>query len=763
MRLPLALLSVATILISACSGSGSFSPPPSSTATSQSGFGLAPSTIDLSPGTLVDNFNGQGDTAGVTYTPTASSACSTSSGSIVVGGDSSGQLDVAGSPLIFTVAATGATPPATCTVTVTGSDGSSASVTVNYNNPPVTDVPDTRARVNVAAGATPTALSFTALVTQTITVSGFIGTVTPTVACKSAKSGLTVAPSDASTFAVIPWGQGSIANTCTIALTDTAKNSATVNVAMSIGAMGKLTASPRNVQFGCAGSSTPYNCETLTQVAIAENGNQTYNLWTRPGLKGTCAKAFYGPLQMTADGKTFSQSIAGSAVTVTFAGLLTTTATSLDCSQIVVTDSNSPAQRVAIGVTPAIGSASSIATANAPPCTGPDARVAAPNAPHGMYVWNPYQVDGGEWESSLEQYVIGKDPDLCGVSLLVEWSEVEKTKGGFDWSKVITQAGPYFNAGLTVNLLFVDSSESGNGTDSATPAWVFNQDGVAKVTCPNNPAAPDFMDPTFEADWEAFIDAAVAEFSLPASQGGSSITAQVGYMRFGIGAGTEAYAGHMTGNSASAQNCLAIWSATPSPGWTYDKWVTHTRHIVNHMGSLNTHGKQLMVAMNEIPNYPNTIYDYPNAEAEVAANNGVGFGTENLGIGHVADNESTPPPAPTPPASPMPCSPQANNGSIYWCQAFYRHVGVVPFEFQPIEAVALPLTNADGSLQYNINFANMLQYGLVNNAQIFELYPQDWLEADGPSGLLPTNYGENQQTWRQALDNTAVILGAHHQ
>src|SRR5579864_1937259 len=52
-------------------------------------------------------------------------------------------------------------------------------------------------------------------------------------------------------------------------------------------------------------------------------------------------------------------------------------------------------------------------------CTARDPHVPVPGAPHGMYVWNPYKVQGGKFEKTLEANVIGKDPTLCGVSLVV--------------------------------------------------------------------------------------------------------------------------------------------------------------------------------------------------------------------------------------------------------------------------------------------------------------------------------------------------------
>ena len=736
------LLSVATVVaLCACSGVQSFSP----SSGAQSSFQLTPASVDLTPDMPSDTFNGQGDVAGVTYTPAASPQCASSTGSIVVSGDSVAQVDVAGSPLLFTVNAVGAAPPSTCTVTVSGSDGTSASIVATFDNSPVTDLPDMRNRIYAAAGVTPSALSFTSVASvQEVAVSGFSGVTKASVSCHVASSGVQVSPTRLTgpgTFTVIPFGQGGVSNNCGISITDTQGDQGTVAVALSIGALAKLTAAPRQLQFACAGSTAPFNCQSMQAVAIAENGTHTYSIVTRPTLKGSCANVFYGPLTMTADGTTFAQSVTGSALTLTFAGLLNT-APPPNCSQIVITDNGSPAQRAQIGVVSvAAPPPSSLSGATPPPCTGTDHRVADPTAPHGMYVWNPYKVQGGVYEQYMEQYVIGKDPNLCGVSILVGWSNVEKTKGNFDWSQVLTWATPYVNAGLTVNLLFADASEVGSNT--ATPSWVTDPSGdnVATISCSGQPSYPDYMDPTFEKDYEAFIAAAVAEFSQPAPTG-SSITSSIGYMRFGLGAGVEAYPAHLSDYPNDA--CSQLWTASPI-NYSFDAWVTHTRHIVNYMGSLNANGKQLMIALNEIAGYPDSFYDYPNDAAEVAANNAVGFGTENLGIGHVADAGT----------APKPCNPQGTDGSIYWCEAFNRHVGTVPFEFQPIEAVVVPLPN------YNISFPNLLQFALDNNTQLFEIYPEDWLEADSPTQMFPGSGGDSA-TWKSAFNATALIVGAKH-
>lgn len=381
------------------------------------------------------------------------------------------------------------------------------------------------------------------------------------------------------------------------------------------------------------------------------------------------------------------------------------------------------------------------APAVAPRCVGNDASVADRSAPHGMYVWNPYKVQGGKYERALEAHVIGKDPTLCGVSLVVSWSAVEPSKGTFDWSSVLQQAKPYADAGLRVNLLFADASEVGKpGSDAATPKWVFSQDRVAKVQCPKQPMYPNFISPTFERDWSTFIAAAIREFSD--GTGASPLAKSVGYMRFGIGAGVEAYPGHIERPNVKQRPCYQAW--VKAAGWTYAKWVRHSKTVVRAIASVRT-DKQMMIALNYVPYGPKSVYAYANALSAAAAPRRVGFGTENLGIGHVAD----------PGTKPGPCNPQAKKVNLYWCQAFRRHAGKIPLEFQPIAA-----TTPGAMMGYKLVIGNLLQYAIANHAQILELYPQQWIAADAPAQIPGLSKAESAQN-RAALDAASRVLGAH--
>lgn len=354
------------------------------------------------------------------------------------------------------------------------------------------------------------------------------------------------------------------------------------------------------------------------------------------------------------------------------------------------------------------GGLSAGAIASSPPCAETNANVPVPAAPHGLYAWNPYMVKGGAYEHALETSVIGKDPTLCGVSLVVQWSAVEPQKNRFDWSIVMQQARPYVAAHLRVNLLFADASEvGGEGHDAATPGWVFTQDGVAKIQCSNQPFYPNYLDPAFEADWAAFIAQAVKKFSGT----GSTLAPSVGYMRFATGAGVEAYPAHFEPTAAASKPCYDQWVGQAH--WTFDKWQFHSVNVIKTLAQQTT-DKQLMVALNYIPYGPPSVYAYANALARNAAPLHIAFGTENLGINHVADPGTTP----------HACNTQVQRQDLYWCQAFTRHAGQVPLEFQPIAATT------PGSTQgYTLDLGNLLQYAIDNHAQIIELYPQQWTQA----------------------------------
>lgn len=383
--------------------------------------------------------------------------------------------------------------------------------------------------------------------------------------------------------------------------------------------------------------------------------------------------------------------------------------------------------------------------ATAPSCSNAAPGVPAPNAPHGIYVWNPYRE--GRVEPEIERYVLGPgpkalDPDICGASIVVLWSNVEPSKGHYDYSAIDEWVKPYVRVGLRVNLLFADASEL-CCKNTATPSWVFTQDNVPQVQCPNQPPYPNWLDSTFQSDYEAFMHAMVQHFS---AGGGAPYSANIGYIRFGIGAGAESYPGHIESAGARSTPCLDAW-ARATPKFSYDAWLQYTLAIVRHLAREQT-DKQVMISLNYVSTYGanrRDAYTYANAVAAVAAPNHVAMGVQNLGIkaGNVSVAAAN--------VAPRACNPKKQFVNIYWCQAYTRHQGVVPLEFQPIVSPIDPGP-------HDLTIAHLFQYGLANHAQIFEIYPQDWVFKDDPA-KYPSFSAATQADYNAAFAATSLILG----
>ncbi len=366
----------------------------------------------------------------------------------------------------------------------------------------------------------------------------------------------------------------------------------------------------------------------------------------------------------------------------------------------------------------------------APSCVGNNPKVAAPNAPHGMYVWNPTAFPA--YQPALAASVIGRDPSLCGASLVISWASVNPAQGVYDWSAVYAAAKPYTDAALTVNLLFSEATEG--AVNNVTPAWVTQPAasggaGAPTVACAGQPVMPVYFNAAYESAWTTFIAAAIHQFS----NGNSPLARSVGYMRFATGGGAEALPPPGYNDNGP---CEALWTAA---GYSYAAWNAHEARVINAMGSQPT-DKQIMVSLPNVSGGPN-VYEVSNMGAAAAAAKHVGFSFESLGVSNVA----------TPGSTPGPCNPQATIVNLHWCQAYTNYAGQVPFAAQPITATY-------NTSSATMDIAKLLQYALANHIQILELYPYEFTQANAPGS--PQFDASKQAEYQQALSNAALTLGA---
>lgn len=359
-------------------------------------------------------------------------------------------------------------------------------------------------------------------------------------------------------------------------------------------------------------------------------------------------------------------------------------------------------------------------------CRGQAPKAADPTAVHGLMVW----IDSTHLttaEPEILQY-LPNDPKLCGASIDFLWSGIDKGPNApkqYVWKIVEDAIAPWAAAGKRANLLFVGVNEAGTA-DTATPSYVLTGPSpvptVPACTSPGaginpGPPTPVYWYPRYKRPWRAFIAAAIQRYGKDP---------RIGYMRFGLGAGAEDFPQH-----GADGNCFAAWQKYGLTGAHF--WATFSANLTRYIGKTarkNHSTVQQMVALNPFQDIASP-YPVAGTVAAAAAAAGVGFGTENLGSGNYG-------------STPEPCT-----NAEYWCAAFKAHAGAVPEEFQPINF----------TLDTNIAIApltTLLPYAMLNHAQIFELYPQEWLTADDPQ--FPT-YCRHHRAWQKTLSKAADILG----
>jgi hypothetical protein len=138
------------------------------------------------------------------------------------------------------------------------------------------------------------------------------------------------------------------------------------------------------------------------------------------------------------------------------------------------------------------------------------------------------------------------DSWVQSVIINLDWSQVERSPGSFDWAPLDQTATTWANAGKHVVLVVRAANEIGGGC-SATgwgqilPGWeinaLHNALGRTGTFCDKgvNSLVPDWFSGTFQSDFLAFVRAL-----------GAHVTAQpyydsISYVRIGVGLGGEAF------------------------------------------------------------------------------------------------------------------------------------------------------------------------------------------------------------------------------
>jgi uncharacterized protein (TIGR03437 family) len=349
-------------------------------------------------------------------------------------------------------------------------------------------------------------------------------------------------------------------------------------------------------------------------------------------------------------------------------------------------------------------------------CTDPLSGLTAPYAPHGIFV---LQFPGAAPVSQS----IRKQSTVCGGNIFVVWSQVDSGGGNYDWSSVDNQIAPWVAAGKSVNLIVWGVNQQIPNT--ATPAYVQQDPTYQSVSCVTrgtNATYPVYYSPGYEINYQKFMSAVLNQYGT---------NPNVGYIRFGLARGGEAFPTCMT-----EMMQLAGQTSTDQFDTVWKKYITDMtafqKNIQAQILSANGHVVQLMGALNQYGSSANSnVTDF---EASNAASLGFGFGSQGLSLADLNHYNSG-----------SPCTSD-------WCKNFVALAGLaVPLELQPIAA-----TDPTNAPRGTGSLTELLPFGLSLHAQIFELYIEDLQVAYDPNSRY---YAQYSQSYQQALRLAAAVVG----
>jgi acetyl esterase/lipase len=354
------------------------------------------------------------------------------------------------------------------------------------------------------------------------------------------------------------------------------------------------------------------------------------------------------------------------------------------------------------------------ATRTTDACRGTNPSVAVPKGPHGLFVADANLFTRAETEV-IDRY-LPADPTVCGANLVVPWSAVDRGPNHnprYNWRFIDNAAQPWIASGKMVNLIVWGVAENTREPFGATvtPAYVLRS--VDTVTCPgpHQPATPVYWEPGYRDNYRAFMRAVVRRYGHVRS---------VGYIRFGIGAGDEDYPGNDLQGA-----CLQAWRAR---GLSAQGWLAYSLSTIQFEAGLHS-SKQIMVGVNRI-GHDLTL---PHAVAAVAARARIGFGIQELDQAAIRQDR------------------QGTHCYADWCALFQMYAGAVPLEAQTFAP-----SRPDGSGPVGA-LPPLLSLALQKQAQIIELYPQEWLIADDPGRPA---YGAYHAVYRRALRMAANLVAS---
>ena len=357
----------------------------------------------------------------------------------------------------------------------------------------------------------------------------------------------------------------------------------------------------------------------------------------------------------------------------------------------------------------------------APLCSQPLPGIAAPYAPHGLFLLEP---PGLSLTPSLRTEIFFQSP-VCGGSVYALWSSIDSGNGQYDWSSVDNLIAQWVGLGKSVNLIVWGVSDSAPNT--ATPAYVLNDPAYQSVSCAIDGSTtanpyPVYYSPGYKNNYQTFIQAVLNRYAT---------NPNVGYIRFGTSQGGEAYPTCLDqlmtqGGFANIAQFDTQWESYVAEITAFEQTA-----LASIAASSGGNTVQLMAALNQFGTP--VQYNVTSFEAQNAVSLGFGFGSQGLQLSDISNYKLG-----------KPCSSD-------WCSNFALYAGQVPLELQSI--LASDPTNAPGGTG---SMVTLLPFALGLHTQIVEVYAVDFEVAYDPAN---PNYAMYGAAYRQAYQSAAATLG----
>ena len=157
------------------------------------------------------------------------------------------------------------------------------------------------------------------------------------------------------------------------------------------------------------------------------------------------------------------------------------------------------------------------------------------------------------------------NPAIDGALLMFTWTQLEPTKGGYNWSTLDSAIQPWAAAGKkfairvqTASSVKYNAAWNSNTNGSATPAWVY-ADGARSVKETDGSVLPVYWDAAYQQDLNGFITAMAARYDA---------NPNLAFVEAASGFDGESF---VDGTSNSSK--LALWQ---SVGYTDSLWQSTT-------------------------------------------------------------------------------------------------------------------------------------------------------------------------------------------